>query len=67
MIKNNLSKIMGEKRIRISELHKISGLSQSTIIRIYYDKTKNISYESINKLCEALECNTQELLEYIPD
>jgi putative transcriptional regulator len=67
MIKNNLSKLMGEKRIRISELHKISGLSQSTIIRIYYDKTKNISYETIDKLCEALECNTQELLEYIPD
>jgi len=67
MIKNNLSKLMGEKRIKISELHKISGLSQSTIIRIYYDKTKNISYETINKLCWALECNTQDLLEYLPD
>ena len=67
MIKNNLSKLMGEKRIRISEIQRLTGLSESTIRRVYYDTTKNISYETINKLCEALECNTQDLLEYIPD
>jgi len=67
MIKNNLSKLMGEKRIRISEMQRLTGLSESTIRRVYYDTTKNISYETINKLCWALECNTQDLLEYIPD
>jgi putative transcriptional regulator len=67
MIKNNLSKLMGEKRIRISEMQRLTGLSESTIRRVYFDTTGTISYKTINKLCYALECNTQELLEYIPD
>ncbi|MFA6989860.1 MAG: helix-turn-helix transcriptional regulator [Candidatus Gastranaerophilaceae bacterium] len=67
MIKNNLSKLMGEKRIKMSELQRLAGLSESTIRRIYYDTSNNISYTTIDKLCKALDCNTQELLEYIPD
>ena len=67
MIKNNLSKLMGEKRIRISEMQRLTGLSESTIRRVYYNTTNTINYTTINKLCEALECNTQDLLEYIPD
>ncbi len=67
MIKNNLSKLMGEKRIRISEMQRLTGLSESTVRRVYYDTTNNISYNTIDKICKALDCNTQELLEYIPD
>lgn len=67
MLKNNLSKLMGEKRIKTYELEKISGVSRSTITRLYYNQTNTISFKTIEKLCEALECNTQELLEFIPN
>lgn len=67
MLKNNLSKLMGEKRIKLSELQKLTGLSINTIRRLYYDTTNTISFNTVEKLCNALECNTQDLLEYIPD
>ena len=67
MINNKLSEILGRKRIRMSELQKITGLSQTAIINLYYNKTKKVSFETINKICNALECNTQELFEHIPD
>ena len=67
MIKNNLSKILGEKRIKMSELQKLTGLGKTTVIRLYHDRTTNIDFNTLNKLCEALDCTTQELLEYIPD
>ncbi len=67
MIKNNLSKLMGEKRIRIAEMQRLTGLNVNTIIRFYYDKNKNVSIDTINRLCKALDCNTQDLLEYISD
>ncbi len=67
MLKNNLSKLMGEKRIKISEIARISGLCENTVRRVYYDKTSTISYKTIERLCWALNCTTQELLEYIPD
>lgn len=67
MINNKLSEILGRKRIRMSELQKMTGLSQTAIINLYYNKTKSVSFETIDKICNALECNTQELFEHKPD
>ena len=67
MINNKLSEILGRKRIRMSELQKMTGLSQTAIINLYYNKTKSVSFETMNKICNALECNTQELFEFIQD
>lgn len=67
MIKNNLSRILGEKRMKMTELCLLTGLSKSTVFRIYHDQISNISIETIDKLCNALECNTQELFEHIPE
>jgi putative transcriptional regulator len=67
MLKNNLSKLMGEKKVKITELHRLTGLSRNTLTKLYYEKTDYISFKTIEKLCWALDCNTQELLEYIPD
>jgi len=67
MINNKLSEILGRKRIRMSELQKMTGLSQTAIINLYYSKTKSVSFDTMNKICNALECNTQELFEHILD
>ena len=53
--------------MKISELSQLTGLSYNTIANIYYEKTKGIDYDTLNKVCWALDCNTQQLLEYIPD
>ena len=65
MLKNNLSKIMGEQRIKISELVRISEISRSTIDRIYYNETKTISLHTLDRLCWALKCTPSELFEYV--
>ena len=65
MIKNNLSKIMGEKRIKIYELEKLSGVSRSTITRLYYDKTNTISFNTMENLCKSLDCTLSDLFEII--
>ena len=67
MINNRLSEILGKKRIRMSELQRMTGLSQTAIINLYYNKTKSVSFDTIYKICNALECNTQDLFEHIPD
>jgi len=67
MLKNNLSKLMGEKRIKIYELEQLSGVSRSTLTRLYYNQTNTISFNTIEKLCYSLECTTQDLLEFISD
>ena len=67
MLKNNLSKLMGEKRIKIYELEKLSGVSRSTLTRLYYNRANAINFSTIENLCKALDCSTNEILEYIPD
>lgn len=67
MIKNNLSKILGEKRMKMAELQRLTGLGKTTIIRLYHNKTTNIDFNTMNKLCAALDCTAHDLFEYIPD
>lgn len=57
--------LMGAKRMKIAELVRITGISQSTALRLYHDKTGNISFKTMDKICYALECTPSELFEYI--
>ena len=64
MIVNNLSTIMGKKRIKIATLYKWTGISRSTLTQLYYDKTTMIKLDTIDKLCSALDITPGELFEY---
>ena len=64
MIINNLSTIMGKRRIKISTLYKWTGISRSTLTKLYYDKTTMIKLDTIDKLCSALDITPGELFEY---
>ena len=65
MLKNNLSAIMGAKRIKIYELEKISGISRSTITRLYYNQTNIVSFNTIENICKALNCTPGDLFEVV--
>lgn len=67
MIKNRLSIILGEQRMRVSELSQLTGISQNALNKIYHNKTKGIDFDTLNKLCTALDRNSQEIFEFIPD
>lgn len=67
MLKNNLAVLMAKKKIRIAELHRMTGISSNTLSGLYNEKTNMISFNTIDKICEALECSVGELLEYIKE
>lgn len=67
MIKNRLSTILGEKRIRVSELSRLTGISQNALNKIYNNKTKGIDFDTLNKLCAVLQKNTNEIFEFVQD
>lgn len=63
MIKNNLPVIMAKNRIRISELSRMTGISANAISNLYNEKTTMISFDTIEKICKALDCTVGELFE----
>ena len=65
MIKNNLSKLMSDRKIRnISELSRIVGLDRRTLTAIYDEKNKGIDYDTLIKLCRYFQCGVGDLLEF---
>ena len=67
MLKNHLSKLMGEKRYSIVEVSRRTGLTTSTISNLYNDKVKKLDFDTLEKLCKLFNCQPNDLFEYIPD
>lgn len=58
----NLSTLMGSRRYSIEDLHKKTGLARKTISNLYNDKATRIDFETLAKLCAALNCGIEEVL-----
>lgn len=67
MIKINLSRILGEKRITQAELARQTGIRPSTISDIYNEMTERLNIEYLDRICEYLDCSIIDLIEYVPN
>jgi putative transcriptional regulator len=65
-IKIHLSRILGEKRIKVADLARRTGISRRGLDKIYHEETGGIKFNVLAKLCEALEVSVGEILEYVP-
>lgn len=59
----NLSTLMGKCRYSIQDVHKLTGLSRSTVSNLYNDKASRIDFDTLEKLCELFKCNASELFD----
>ncbi len=65
-IKINLSRILGEKRIKMSELAEEAGLAKNTVLSLYHERAKGITFEVLDKICITLDCQPGDLLTRVP-
>ena len=67
MIKCHLSRIMGEKKLRVADVARAVGVHRNAITLLYEETATRVDMDTIDKLCAFLDCGVQDLLEYIPD
>ena len=67
MIKCNLSRMLGEKTLKISEVSRDTGINRGTITRLYQNTAIRVEFEVLEKLCRYLGCEISEFLEIIDD
>ncbi len=67
MVKNHLSRLLGEKRWTQKDLAQATGIRPSTINEWYHELVPRLNVDHIDRICEALDCNISDLLEYIPN
>ncbi len=67
MIKCHLSRIMGEKKLRVADVARAIGVHRNAITLLYEESATRVDIETINKLCAYLNCSVDDLFEYLPD
>ena len=65
MIKIHLSRLMGERKLKISDIARDTGINRGTITRLYHETTERVELEVIEKLCMYLNCELSDLIEII--
>lgn len=63
MIKCNLSRIMGEKKLKISDVSRDTGINRGTLTRLYQESAERIDLDVLDQLCIYLNCEVGDLLE----
>ena len=67
MIKCHLSRIMGEKKLRVADIARAIGVHRNAITLLYEETATRVDLDTVNKLCEFLECEIKDLFEFVKE
>jgi len=67
MIRILLSTKLGEVRWTQAELSRATGIRPNTINELYHELTDRVNLEHLDLICEALDCNLDELIVRVPN
>lgn len=62
IVKNNLRILMARDRLTIQDVHEKTGLSRTTISKLYNESSAKIGFDTITALCQLFNCEVDELL-----
>jgi putative transcriptional regulator len=65
MIRCHLSRSMVEKRVRIIDVARATGISRNMLAKLYYERAKRVDFADLARLCEYFSCPLGDLLEWI--
>ena len=64
MIKCHLSRLMGERKLKIADVARDTGLHRNTVTLLYDETAARVDLEAIDKLCAYFEVPVGDLFEY---
>ena len=62
----NLDVMMAKRRVSSGELAMMIGLSQANLSILKTGKARAVRFSTLEAICEALECQPGDILEYLP-
>ena len=67
MIKCHLSRLMGERKLKISDVARDTELHRNTVTLLYQETATRVDLEAIEKLCRYFNVPVGELFELVDD
>ena len=67
MIVNHLPTLLAERKLKVADAVRATGVSKTTLHKIYNDQSSRIDFDTIDKLCEYLEVEVGDIFEYVKE
>ena len=62
-----LDRVMADRKMSLNELSERVGVSNVNLSKIKTGKISAVRFSTMNAICQALDCQPGDILEYIPD
>ena len=63
----NLDVMLAKRKMRSKELAERIGITEVNVSLLKSGRVKGVRFETLAKICEVLDCQPGDLLEYKPD
>jgi putative transcriptional regulator len=63
----NLDVMLAKRKMRSKELAEIIGITEANLSLLKSGKVKGVRFETLDKICAALQCQPGDLLEHKPE
>lgn len=63
MVKCHLSRLMGERKLKVIDVARDTGVNRGTITRLYHETATRVELDVVETLCRYLGCKVGDLFE----
>ncbi len=67
MIRIQLGRLLGERQMKMLDLSRKTGIDKNALSNLYHQKVGGIRFDTLDKICHALNCGVGDLLEYVEE
>ncbi|WP_409421688.1 helix-turn-helix transcriptional regulator [Pseudaeromonas sp. ZJS20] len=65
MVKCHLSRILGERKLKVAEVARDTGINRNTLHRLYNETATRVDLEVIEQICRHLQIEVGDLFEVV--
>lgn len=61
-VSNCFADLLASRKEKISTVSRATGISRTTLTKLYYETSQAISFETLSKLCSYFQCEIGDIL-----
>ena len=67
MIRCHFARLMGERKLKISDVARDTGINRGTLTRLYYETAERVEFAVLDQLCDYFQIALPQLIERVTD
>lgn len=67
MLRCHLSRMMGERKMKVMDVARATGLHRNTITLLYKETATRVDLDAVEQLCRLFQCGVGDLFEVVDE